>query len=129
MPREYRLMSLEPVDLAVVVRAAGQVDPGLRPRLLYGGWAAQLVDRQGVAVLTVEASRRLDYRTQAEQLLGPSSERSGDDGAGADRQDEAGFVWWTEASAPWGASGEPGARLVRMIAEAVGARFLAEEGQ
>jgi hypothetical protein len=124
MPREYRLMSREPVDLGVVVRAAGQVDPALRPRLLYGGWAAQLVDRQGVAVITVEASRRLDDRTQADQLLGPSAENDH-----VDDLDGAEFVWWTEASAPWGASGEPGARLVRLIAESVGARFLAEEGQ
>ncbi|QGN34636.1 hypothetical protein [Microlunatus sp. Gsoil 973] len=124
MPREYRMMSTEPIDLGVVVRAADEVDPGLRPRLLFGGWAAQLVDRQGIAVLTVEASRRLDDRSQADQLLGPPA---GD--PIAEPAADAAFVWWTEASAPWGVAGEPGSRLARIIAEAVGARLVAEEGQ
>ena len=71
MPREYRMVSLEPVDLDAVVTAARDLDPGLRPRLLFDGWAVQLLGDQDVAVLTVEASRRLDDLQQAEQLVGP----------------------------------------------------------
>lgn len=116
VPREYRMLSQLPVDLQVVRSAADQVDPGLRPRLLFGGWAIQLVDDRDIAVLTVEASRLLDDLGQAEQLIGG--------GAAGD-----GRSWWTEASAPWGSYGETGARLARVIAESVDARFLAEEGQ
>lgn len=119
MPREYRMLSAAPVDLTVVMTAARQLDPGLRPRLLFGGWAVQLVDDQEIAVLTVEASRLLDDSYQAEQLLGSST--AAPDGAEP--------LWWTEASAPWGGYGEPGSRLARAIAESVGARFVAEEGQ
>lgn len=115
MPREYRLVSTEPVDLDAVVAAARAVDPSLQPRLLFDGWAVQLVDDRDVAVLTVEASRRLDDLQQAEQLIGPLP--------------TAGPVWWTEASAPWGEYGEPGSRLIRVVGESIGARVLAEEGQ
>lgn len=120
MPREYRLLSAEPVDLRIVRDAADQVDPTLRPRLLFGGWAVQLVDRDGVAVLTVEASRLLDDVGQAEALISGAS--------GTGRTPGTGPQWWTEASAPWGEHGGPGARLARVIAGSVQARMLAEEG-
>ena len=121
MPREYRLLSAEPVDLRVVRDAGAEVDPGLQPRLLFGGWAVQLVDPGGVAVLTVEASRLLDDVGQAEELIASRY--------GAGQATGRGPLWWTEASAPWGEYGEPGARIARVIAESVQARLLAEEGQ
>ena len=121
VPREYRLLSAEPVDLQIVRDAAGRVDPALQPRLLFGGWAVQLVDQRNIAVLTVEASRLLDDIGQAEELIASRS--------GAGRATGRGPLWWTEASAPWGEYGEPGARIARVIAESVQARLLAEEGQ
>ncbi|GAB3916885.1 hypothetical protein GCM10011575_33180 [Microlunatus endophyticus] len=122
MPREYRMLSAEPADLTRVLDAAREVDPGLRPRLLFGGWAVQLLDDEDIAVLTIEASRRLDDVGQAEQLLESDSEQ--------DLLDHPpdGPLWWTEASAPWGPYGEPGARLARRIAASISARFIAEEG-
>lgn len=121
MPREYRLLSVEPVDLRVVREAASRVDAALRPRLLFGGWAVQLVDHRDIAVLTVEASRLLDDIGQAEELIAS--------GNAAGRATGSGPLWWTEASAPWGEYGETGARVARVIAESVQARLLAEEGQ
>lgn len=118
MPREYRMLSAGPVDLTVVLTAAKAVDPALRPRLLFGGWAVQLVDNAEVAVLTVEASRLLDDRSQAEELIGSTVDAASD-----------APMWWTEASAPWGKYGEAGCRLARAIAESTGARLVAEEGQ
>lgn len=121
MPREYRLLSVQPVDLQIVRDAASRVDEALRPRLLFGGWAVQLVDHRNIAVLTVEASRLLDDVGQAEELIASPHD--------PDRATGAGRLWWTEASAPWGVYGEPGARIARVIAESVQARMLAEEGQ
>lgn len=126
MPREYRLLSDEPLDLTTVVAAARDIDPGLRPRLLFGGWAVQLVDGRDIAVLTVEASRRLDDRNQAEQLLGSTDAVLP---SRVDSADDAEPVWWTEASAPWGDYGEPGTRLIGRMALSLGARLVAEEGQ
>lgn len=121
MPREYRMLSTGPVDLTTVLAAARQVDSRLRPRLLFGGWAVQLVDERDIAVFTVEASRRLETGYQAGELLGsPAGMIDGEPGD---------LLWWTEASAPWGEYGEPGVLLARAIAVAVGARLMAEEGQ
>jgi hypothetical protein len=116
------MLSAEPADLTRVLDAAREVDPGLRPRLLFGGWAVQLLDDEDIAVLTVEASRRLDDVGQAEQLMQSDSE------AGPVDRSLDGPLWWTEASAPWGPYGEPGARLARRIAASISARFVAEEG-
>lgn len=121
VPREYRLLSAEPVDLQVVRDAGARVDPSLRPRLLFGGWAVQLVDGRDVAVLTVEASRLLDDIGQAEELIASRY--------GAGRPNGRAPLWWTEASAPWGEYGERGTRIARVIAESVQARLLAEEGR
>jgi len=120
------MLSAEPADLTRVLDAAREVDPGLRPRLLFGGWAVQLLDDEDIAVLTVEASRRLDDVGQAEQLMQSDSEAGRPDRSLDGPPD--GPLWWTEASAPWGPYGEPGARLARRIAASISARFVAEEG-
>ena len=109
MPREIALVSTEPVDLTDVLAAAVGVDYRLGPREILGGWVLQLVDRDDLAVLTVEQSRRLDQTRDVARILGGEV--------------PPGAVWWTEASAPWGQAGEVGVRVARALAHRLSARI------
>ena len=113
MPREIALVSTEPVDLTDVLAAAVGVDYRLGPREVLGGWAVQLVDREDLAVLTVEQSRRLDQTRDVARILG--------------EEVPPGPVWWTEASAPWGQAGEPGVRVARALARRMSAQIRVAE--
>ena len=110
MPREISLVSDEPVTTDLIVDAAAGVDGQLVPRLLFGGWAMQLVDVDDVPVLTIELSRQVDDTYDVERLTGPLS--------------RLGPFWWTEATAPWGPAGEPGVRIARALGELLDARVL-----
>ena len=115
MPREISLVSPEPVTTAVLVEAAAGVDGALVPRLLFGGWAVQLVDTRDVAVLTIELSRLVEDPFDIERLTGPLA--------------HPGPAWWTEATAPWGPAGEPGVRIAQALSELLGARLLVADGR
>lgn len=108
MPRELTLVSGEPLELDLVLAAAASVAGHLEARLVLGGWALQLVDPDGLAVLTIEQSRRLDRSDDVTRI--------------SEHDPPPGPVWWTEATAPWGPAGEPGVQ----IAYAVAARAAAQ---
>jgi hypothetical protein len=115
MPVEISLVSDEPVTSALVFDAAASVDATLAPRLLNGGWAMQLVDTDDVPVLTVELSRFVDDPYDVERLTGPLS--------------GIGPVWWTEATAPWGAKGGSGVRIARALGVLLDARVVVADGR
>lgn len=108
MPREISLVTRDRLGLDVVLAVAASVDDRLVPRAVLGGWAVQLVDPDGIAVLTVEQSRRLDRTEDIGRITGE------------DAPPDAG--WWTEATAPWGRAGEPGVQVAYAIAERTGAQ-------
>ncbi|MCS5521031.1 hypothetical protein [Curtobacterium flaccumfaciens] len=109
MSAEWTILSAEHVDAAAVLTGAAAVDPTLGIRQLWLGDALQLVSDDGVVLLTLFQSRRLDSVTDAERLLaGPLS-------VAGDR------LWWTEihtaAQPPFRGTAE---RIVRSIADAAG---------
>ena len=115
MPREMSLTSGRPLDLPTLVEAGASVDGSLVPRTLFGGWAIQLVNLGGGAVLTIELSRQLADGWDLERLTGfrvpPHPE-----------------LWFTEATSPWGPTGESGVRIVRRLGALMDARVIVEEG-
>lgn len=115
MPRELYLISTEPVTTEALVEAAVTVDGGLVPRTLLEGWAVQLVDAADVAVVTVERSRQVDDAFAVERIIGRQLPVSGK-------------VWWTEATAPWGDSGEPGVAIISAVAEGLRGWLVVEDG-
>lgn len=115
MPREMYLVSTEPMTMPALVEAAVAVDGQLVPRALFDGAALQLVDTDDIAVITLELSRLIEDPFQLELIVG--------------RLPLTGPVWWTEASAPWGPSGEAGVRVAQALGERLGARLLVEESR
>lgn len=109
MSAEWVVLSPRHVDAADVVTAAAGVDPDVGIRQLWDGDALQLVAPDGVVLLTLFQSRRLERATDAARLLGtPLS-------GGADP------LWWTSVHAaalpPHGATAE---RILRAIAGGTG---------
>ena len=109
MSAEWTIISADHVDAAAVLTGAAAVDPAIGIRQLWAGDALQLVSDDGVVLLTLLPSRRLDRVTDAERLLaGPLS-------VAGDR------LWWTEVHAaaqpPFRGTAE---RIVRSIADAAG---------
>ncbi|WP_375425308.1 hypothetical protein [uncultured Friedmanniella sp.] len=115
MPRELTLVSTGPVTTALLVEAAVGVDGALVPRLLFGGWATQLVDVHDVPVLTIELSRQAEDVSDLERLIGglPSG----------------GPLWWTEMTAPWGPAGGPGTAIAQALGVLLGARLVVADGR
>ncbi|MBT1676752.1 hypothetical protein [Curtobacterium aurantiacum] len=109
MTAEWTILSADHVDAAAVLTGAAAVDPAIGIRQLWAGDALQLVSDDGVVLLTLLQSRRLDSVTDAERLLaGPLS-------VPGDR------LWWTEihtaAQPPFRGTAE---RIVHSIADAAG---------
>jgi hypothetical protein len=115
MPRELYLVTPSPVSIEALVAAAAVVDDQLGVRALYGGAALQLVDDAEVAVLTIENSRLLQDPLDAAAVTSRLGFGDGD-------------IWWTEAVAPWGAEGEPGAKVAAGIARVLGGQLRVEDG-
>ncbi|MFX4271226.1 hypothetical protein ACQBAR_11505 [Propionibacteriaceae bacterium Y1685] len=111
MPREFTLTSTEPIDAEVLIDVVGHLEPVLTLRPLFGGWAAQVLDAEGTAVLTIEGSRWV------EATVAPLAS------GWPDRP-----VWLTEATAPWGSAGDRGSLVISAIAAAVDADLIKEEG-
>jgi hypothetical protein len=116
MPREVYLVTPTPVTLEALVRAAAEVDEQLALVALYGGQVLQLLDQADDAVLSIGSSRLLadsfDAGWIAPQLRLPS-----------------GPVWWTEASAPWGAAGQPGVVIAERLAARLAGVVQVEDGR
>ena len=115
MPRELYLLTAQPVILEALVAAAAEVDEQLGLRALYGGAAAQLVDGDDRAVLTIESSRLLQDSFDAGRVT-----------RGLELPDAE--VWWTEASALWGAEGDRGVSVMHGLARICGGRLRVEDG-
>ena len=115
MPRELYLVTAQPVILEALVAAAAGVDEQLGLRALYGGAAAQLVDRDAQAVLTIESSRLLEDGFDASRVT-----------RGLELSD--GEIWWTEASAPWSSEGDRGVAVMRGLARICDGRLRIEDG-
>ena len=153
MPRELYLLTPEPVSFEVMIAAAAEVDDQLLLRGLYGGAALQLVGADDRAVLTIENSRRLadlfdprrvtpDFWNDPEKARAKMRERDELDVAVKSvRELETGIrdnvelielgeaeVWWTEATAPWGAVGDPGVAVIQGVARALGGQLRVEDG-
>lgn len=109
MTAEWTILSDAHVDVAAVLAGAAAVDPAIGIRQLWAGDAVQLVADEGVVLLTLFQSRRLDGTLDAERLLGHPLSAAGD------------RLWWTEvhtaAQPPFRGTAE---RIVRSIAEAAG---------
>jgi hypothetical protein len=116
MPRELYLVSPRPVIIEAFVLAAARVDDQLGLRALYGGAALQLVDQAEVAVLTLENSRLLEDPSDAARctrglsILGEN-------------------LYWTEATAPWDAAGDPGVAVLRELAVILHGQLRVEDGR
>lgn len=109
MSAEWTILSAEHVDTAAVLTGAAAVDPAIGIRQLWAGDALQLVSDDGVVLITLFQSRRLDSATDAGRLLaGPLS-------VAGDR------LWWTEihaaAQPPFRGAAEG---IVHSIADAAG---------
>jgi hypothetical protein len=115
MPRELYLVTPEPVSIEAVIAAAAEVDDQLLLRGLYGGAALQLVGADDRAVLTIENSRRLADPFDARRVT-----------RGLELSEAE--VWWTEATAPWGAVGDPGVAVVQGVARVLGGQLRVEDG-
>ncbi len=115
MPREVMLVSPTPLTMRDIAAAGAERDPNLGVRAIADGNAVQLVDEQGVAVLTIENSRRIDDSGDIERLLGsapvvpPGS-------------------WWIDAIAPWGTAGARGVAFAQHLATELGATIWIEDG-
>ena len=107
MPREFSLVSSRPSTLADLVEAAGEVDGSLALRFLDEGSSLQLVDADDVAVLTIDQSREVHATVDLELIIGPLPFVAG--------------CWWTSATAPWGAAGAAGVRVVDELSVLLGA--------
>lgn len=118
MPREMYVLSKRAVDFEALVVAGAHVDDQLALRTLYEGAAWQLVDRDDVAVLTISSSRELKPATDAARVT------RGLPGAGAEVD-----LWWTEATAPWGAAGEHGVAIVQALAGLIDGQVRVEDGR
>lgn len=109
MSAEWTILTAGHVDAAAVLTGAAAVDPAIGIRQLWDGDAVQLLTEDGVVLVTLFQSRRLDSRTDAERLLGRPLSVAGD------------RLWWTEVHAaaqpPLRGTAE---RIVRNIAEAAG---------
>ncbi|MET3638326.1 hypothetical protein [Curtobacterium oceanosedimentum] len=114
MSAEWVVLSPRHVDAAVVVGTAAAVDPDLGVRQLWDGSALQLTTPDGVVLLTLVQSRRLERTTDAERLLGTRSVATPSFGG-----DEP--LWWTSvhvaAQDPFRVVAE---RIVRDVAAAAG---------
>jgi hypothetical protein len=106
---EWTILTAGHVDAAAVLVGTAAVDPDVGIRQLWEGDALQLVTDDGVVLLTLFQSRRLDDPSDAERLLGHPLSTAPDP------------LWWTEVHAaaqpPFRGTAE---RIVRSIADAAG---------
>ena len=95
MPREFVILSAEPVTAVEVVTAAAAVDGGLGAGRLWQGGGIQIASGEGL-VLAVLRSTQLEDPREARRGLGlPVADPATSDGPATDR-------WWTEAYGPFG---------------------------
>jgi len=115
MPREFCLATPTPVRLDDVLLAGLDVDVSLEVRTVFAGAAIQLADVEGRAVITVEPSRQLadpvDARRVAPDMTGLPDP-----------------LWWTEGCVPWGAVGDDGVLVVRLLAERLSGALVLADG-
>lgn len=114
MPRELVILSRTAPELAVFVGAGADIAPDLRVRTLDGGAVTEVVDRRGMAVLSVQVPELVENPAEVARLA-PWSSLSAP-------------VWWTDAWAPWGEQGDVGVAVARAWASASGAEIRVEDG-
>jgi len=115
MPREIYVITPRSVTLEDLVAAGIAIDGSLGLRTLFEGAALQLVNADGVAVVTIDNSRLLEATDDAARVTrGLSIPPAGS--------------WWTEAVAPWGSAGAAGVAVVERLALNLGGNFHIEEG-
>ena len=121
MTAEWVVLTREHVDAVAVLAGAVDVDAGIGVRQLWNGGALQLVDADGVVLLTLLQSRRLDVDVDARRLLGA-------DAWGPWESTEP-PLWWTEVHT----AAQPPFRgtatgVVRAIATAAGGTAVRRSG-
>lgn len=116
MPREFILVTHQPVSLDDILLAGLQVDPSLASRTIFGRQAVQLCDDRERAIITIEGSRQLAGLTDAVQIT-PTL-----------RMGEAPW-WWTEGCAPWGGVGDLGVKVLAELAMRLHGSLTVEDGE
>lgn len=114
MPRDVLVLSVTAPDLATFVDVGAEIAPDLRVRTLEAGAVTELVDGTGTAVLSVQTPELVENPHEVARLA-PWTTLTAP-------------VWWTEAWAPWGPTGDVGVRIVVAFAEALGAQVRVEDG-
>lgn len=113
VPREAYLTAGRALALEDLAGAAVQVDVTFRIR--DGGAFWQVVGLDDEAVLTVDVARRVDDG----RLVAPFTGRAGGSGG----------VWFVEATVPWAASADAGVSVVRLLAIALDATLVLQDGR
>ncbi len=115
MPRDIHLAAPRPLSLRDLVAAGAEIDGSLAVRALLKGTVLQLVDETDVAILTIESSRRLVDPADALRIAPTLAIPDGE-------------LWWTEATAPWGAAGTLGVTVAEALTRVLGGAIVVEDG-
>ena len=107
MPREFVLLSLEPVSMQAIGTALLATEPDLSLTMSDHRLLGVIHDHAGMTLLTLVHSRALRVPSEVARLLPPIPEP----GVRAS--------WWTDVLVPWGDAEERGTRIVQELAAAM----------
>lgn len=116
MPRDVLILTKEPPRPEVLVHAGVAIDGGLALRTIDDEAVTEIIDEDGLAVLSIGRPELVEVQDEIERLA-PSL------AGGIDAP-----VWWTEAWVPWGASGDRGMAIALRFAADLGGLCSVEDG-
>lgn len=116
MPRDLLILTSTPPEVAQLITTAARIDGDLRLRTLDNRAVTELVNDDGIAVLSVGRPELMENPAEIERLVPEVAESV------------TAPVWWLDAWAPWGVKGELGVQVALEFAAALGGHCIVDDG-
>ncbi|KQO62222.1 hypothetical protein [Curtobacterium sp. Leaf261] len=116
MPRDVLILTKEAPRPEELVHAGVAIDGGLGMRTLDDEAVTEIIDEDGLAVLSVGRPELVEVQDEVLRLAPGLADRI------------SAPVWWTEAWVPWGAAGDRGMAIALQFAARLDGLCSVEDG-